>query len=87
MTGEGIAKGIRKMSDKGAGNIDVGPDDWSVAVSTFTNGNAIDLTGTSGALDFDLATEELRGPFGTATIDTSGMAPVFTDEIKVLSAP
>jgi branched-chain amino acid transport system substrate-binding protein len=57
VTGPGIAQGLRKVVG-GSKPVPINASSWSIAKQQFKSGNAIDVEGTSGALDYDLATEE-----------------------------
>ncbi len=56
VTPRGVARGLRRVS---AGTpVDVGELSWEVILEAFRAGQTIDVTGASGALDYDRATEE-----------------------------
>lgn len=56
VTPRGVARGLRRVSD--GTPVDVGELSWGTVVETFRAGGGIDVTGASGALDYDPATEE-----------------------------
>ncbi|MCC6522358.1 MAG: hypothetical protein IT373_06840 [Polyangiaceae bacterium] len=59
--GRKLGEGLGRLS--GGPAIDVGPSGWSSAKAALSAGPlAIDMTGTSGPLDFDPATGEAPGP-------------------------
>lgn len=75
--GRTLAEGLANLS-KGA-VINVGPNDWPAAKTTLTTGaHTIDITGVSGALDFDPKTGEAPAPIEVWTVkkDFSDFATV-----------
>ncbi len=67
ITGLGVARGLRRVADSAwsaaeGEPLPIRPTSWSTVVATFEEGTAIDVDGTSGALDFDPATEETTNP-------------------------
>jgi len=60
ITGPGIGRGLRRLSSGEA--IDIRPSTWEEVLEEFTAGRSIDVTGASGDLDFDPATEETEAP-------------------------
>ncbi len=60
LSGVGIARGLRRVSQGAATNITVSA--WQSVVTAFAKGDSIDLSGASGTLDYDPATEELSDP-------------------------
>ena len=61
ITGVEIAKGLRQISTTNAPSIESGIG-WSEAAAYLSSGQAIDLIGASGKLDYDPDTEELSNP-------------------------
>jgi ABC-type branched-subunit amino acid transport system substrate-binding protein len=57
ITGTHIARGLRKVSD--GEPLEVRPTNWNRVKQLFSSGQAIDVRGASGDLDYDLTTEEL----------------------------
>ena len=58
MTGLGVARGLRQLSDPGGEPIDVGPSDWVALQAQFGEGERVDVRGASGELDYDKDTAE-----------------------------
>jgi len=70
LEGRFIAEGLQKLS---AGNAySVGQSDWPAIRMAFSAGQGINITGASGALDYDPVTEETTAPVIRWTI-VSGM--------------
>ncbi len=70
LSGVGMARGLRRVS---AGDeVPIRASSWSQVINAFGAGEGIDITGASGALDYDPATEETSGPFDIWTVDPSG---------------
>jgi len=57
-----LARGLRRLSS-GIAVSTTNPGSIAAARDEFAAGNGVDVTGASGALDFDPATEELTGSF------------------------
>jgi branched-chain amino acid transport system substrate-binding protein len=67
ITGLGVARGLRQVADPGwesehGDPLPIRPTSWSTVVANFEEQVGIDVDGTSGALDFDPATEETTNP-------------------------
>ncbi len=60
LSGRNIARGLRRVTSGPATNIAVTA--WQSVVGAFSSGSSVDLSGASGSLDYDLATEELAEP-------------------------
>ncbi|MBX3217950.1 MAG: hypothetical protein KF850_38445, partial [Labilithrix sp.] len=60
VTGIGIARGLRKVSASGE-EIPVTPANWARISSALGAGTAVNVSGASGNLDYDPATEETAG--------------------------
>ncbi len=71
-SGEDFARGFRQLSDGAAAEIR--PTTWNTIKASFSAGTSLDVVGTSGALDFDPATEETTAPVEVWTIDADGTA-------------
>jgi ABC-type branched-subunit amino acid transport system substrate-binding protein len=67
----GIRRGLRKIV--GGTHIVIEPGSWSTALEHFAEGDAIDVDGASGALDYDLMTEETTAPIELWSIGAVGM--------------
>lgn len=52
----GVARGLRQVSS--GAELDVGELSWTQVVDAFAAGESVDVSGASGALDYDPATEE-----------------------------
>lgn len=59
ITGTNMAKGLRKLSS-GSTDIELGKVNWVTLRTQLQQGNAVNLRGASGAIDFDGQTEELQ---------------------------
>ena len=60
VTGTGIARGLRSISDGGA-EIAVTPANWETIIDTLGTGGTVNVVGASGRLDYDPSTEETTG--------------------------
>lgn len=58
--GEGMARGLRSISSGTA--TEIRPTRWNDVKASFEAGNGIDVSGASGNLDYDAATEETTAP-------------------------
>ncbi|MBW2257759.1 MAG: ABC transporter substrate-binding protein [Deltaproteobacteria bacterium] len=72
----GIGRGLRRLSS--GAPIDVRPGTWTDVLDEFGDGRGIDLTGASGDLDFDPATEETEGPVDVWEIDADALVTIGT---------
>jgi len=68
--GRGIARGLRHVSLGPAANIE--PDSWTDIITELGAQRGVDVTGASGNLDYDPATEETSGPTDIWKISTDG---------------
>ncbi len=73
ISGLGVAQGLRKVSS-GSG-VDILPASWSTVVDSFRNGQAVNVNGASGILDYDLSTEETSAPIETWRIVANADEP------------
>ena len=67
VTGIGVARGLRQVADPGwlaqhEEALPIRPTSWASVVANFEEQAAIDVDGSSGALDFDPLTEETTNP-------------------------
>ena len=65
VSGQGAADGLLQISKAGvaAGDqVEITPNSWSQVRAAFADGEAINVLGASGELDYDPATEETTGP-------------------------
>jgi branched-chain amino acid transport system substrate-binding protein len=60
VSGPGIARGLRRVT--GGKSVNIQASSWYQIVESFRAGQAVDLRGASGELDFDPATEEITAP-------------------------
>jgi branched-chain amino acid transport system substrate-binding protein len=58
-TFDGLARGLRKLSNIEEDTVDVGFSSWNTIQTKFSSGTAVNIRGASGELDFQPATEEL----------------------------
>jgi branched-chain amino acid transport system substrate-binding protein len=56
LTGTNIARGLRRVSS--GDPVDIRGSSWNAVKGAFANGGSVDVTGASGLLDFDPATDE-----------------------------
>ncbi len=68
VTGTGIAQGLRQLSSGGTA-LPIRPTSWPSVVANFESGTAINVEGSSGALDYDPATEETVSPIDLWQVD------------------
>lgn len=73
VTGLGIAKGLRRVDSAGSA-VAILPTSWKQLSQAFSEGTRTNLTGASGTLDYDAATEETSGPIDIWQIASSGSA-------------
>lgn len=80
ITGTGIARGLRRVSDKTQPEeIDLIRSSWSGVLNKFETGQSIDVRGASSNLDYDPSTEEFvqgTAPIELWRIETSDTDPV-----------
>lgn len=72
VSGLGIARGLRRVSDPIGGILPVRPGSWEVVVEKFQAGTSLDLDGASGPLDFDPVTGETSAAIEVWVIDAAG---------------
>jgi ABC-type branched-subunit amino acid transport system substrate-binding protein len=60
VTGVGIARGLRSISDESA-EVAVSPANWLPVIDALGSNGTVNLVGASGSLDYDLPTEETTG--------------------------
>lgn len=60
VTGVGIARGLRSVSDKSP-EVPVSPANWTRIADALGGGGTVNLVGASGSLDYDPVTEETTG--------------------------
>ncbi len=85
ITGLGVARGLRQVASPAwlethAETLSIRPTSWSSVVANFEEGVAVDVDGTSGALDFDPSTEETTNPIDIWVVapGTTGLTIVCT---------
>lgn len=77
----GLGQGMRRMSDKASGRkIDIRPSSWSNLTGFYADGLGVDITGVSGSLDYDPATEETTAPIEVWVVENGDFAVVETIE-------
>jgi branched-chain amino acid transport system substrate-binding protein len=81
ISGTGIARGLRRVSADGA-EIPVSPASWRQIADTLGSGGAVDVSGASGPLDYDPATEETSGSVEIWRISADGRAIEATTVIQ-----
>lgn len=70
ITGLGIGRGLRQVSS--GTTLDIKPSTWSLARKQFKSGRSIDVTGASGALDYDPTTGETSAPIEIWGVQSDG---------------
>jgi branched-chain amino acid transport system substrate-binding protein len=80
ISGTGIARGLRQISDLGRPEIPVAPGSWKDIVGSLGAGQTVNVVGASGSLDYDPATEETTGLIDIWSIkaDAKSIATVTT---------
>ncbi|HMC69825.1 MAG TPA: ABC transporter substrate-binding protein [Mycobacteriales bacterium] len=82
--GQSIAANLARMSDAAGVSVTVGPNNINSGVTPLQMGGTIDLTGTSGPLDFDENGDVRSAPIEKWSVITTGAMPTFhTDTIVV----
>ncbi len=71
VTGSGIARGLRRIG-RGGEEVLVGPGSWARVRDDVSSDRPVNLTGASGPLDFDTATEETTGAIEIWKISADG---------------
>jgi|GEM_PF-432104 len=85
ITGLNIAKGLRNIS---AGpELDLGPTDWTSIRANFAQGTSVNISGASGALDYDDATGETTAPIIVWVISGPGDSFEDVDCVDYASGP
>lgn len=73
VTGAGIAQGLGKLSQADAGSsVSLEANQFTTLQAAFAQGRAVNVSGASGALDFDPATGVAPGPIDVWTIAPDG---------------
>jgi branched-chain amino acid transport system substrate-binding protein len=83
VTGQGAADGLREISESGvpaSERVEIEPTSWIEVRAAFSGGNAIDVVGASGQLDYDPETEETTGPIEVWWISSDGFETYDTIE-------
>jgi branched-chain amino acid transport system substrate-binding protein len=76
VNGINIARGLRRLSRGTA--LDVGSTSWNMVQQRFADGDSIDVTGSSGPLDFDPDTEETIADIEVWTISGTTIVGAYT---------
>jgi branched-chain amino acid transport system substrate-binding protein len=72
ITGLGAARGLRKLSDSSGPSFDLSQTHWTSIAAQFEEGTAIDVSGASGPLNYDLETGEMSSPIDVWTVECTG---------------
>lgn len=75
MSPRSIATGLRKVTGGGAMVATTTPSSWATVQAEFAAGQAIEVVGASGDLDYDLSTEELSGNFEVWVVVDGDIVP------------
>lgn len=70
VTGEGIARGLRRVSV--GDDVAIQSSSWSSVVASFEAGASVDVTGASGTLDYDTEDWEVSAPITVWTVVSDG---------------
>lgn len=89
ISGLGIARGLRKISDPAGGELPVRPGSWDIVLEKFEAGVSVDLEGASGPLDFDPITGETAVAIEVYVINQAGTGfePVTVCEVDGTCTP
>jgi len=77
VSGTGIARGLRRISDSRGDVIEASPTDWTSAVANFKEGLRVDVAGASGQLDYDPVTGETSAPIDVWIVASDGSGVSF----------
>ena len=78
ITGTGIARGLRSISNGTPNPIPVAPANWESIIDTLGTGGTVNVVGASGNLDYDPTTEETAGLVDIWKISADGKS-IITD--------
>lgn len=80
LTGPDLARGLRRVSD--GAPVAISSTAWAEVTAHFAAGEGVDVSGASGALDYDPATEETTAPIDVWRIDETrtGFETLYTTE-------
>lgn len=73
ITGENIARGLRRVSS--GQRIEIDPGSWDRVLQQFSAGASIDVFGASGSLDYDPKTEETTSDVEIWQVPVDGIRP------------
>lgn len=73
LTGSGVARGLRKLSD-GSAETPVAPSSWAKVADALGGGGSVNLVGASGKLDFNPTDEETTGLVDIWKVSSDGKA-------------
>jgi branched-chain amino acid transport system substrate-binding protein len=82
ITGLGVARGLRMISDPNGPEIRTGRSDWNLLQAQFEQGNTVNVQGASGPLDFDSETGETTSPIDIWTIVVNGNGDLVVSILK-----
>ena len=68
----GTARGLRKLSDSSGPSFDLSQNSWTSIAAQLEEGTAIDVSGASGPLNYDLETGEMSSPIDVWTVECTG---------------
>jgi branched-chain amino acid transport system substrate-binding protein len=77
ISGIGIARGLRDISDPSGSDVDVGPSSWNSLRADFEAGRGVNVRGASGDLDYDPETGETSAPIDFWCVGPSEDSYVF----------
>ena len=73
LSARSIASGLRKVTGGGASVATTTPSSWATVQAEFAAGQAIEVSGASGDLDYDPSTEELSGNFEVWVVESGNI--------------
>ncbi|HEY8073244.1 MAG TPA: hypothetical protein VIF62_04025, partial [Labilithrix sp.] len=85
LSGTPIARGLRHLS--AGADVEVAPANWKQIRDALAGGQSVNLTGASGSLDYDPATEETTGLVDIWKISSDGTQIQTVTTIDPRAAP
>jgi len=93
ITGLGTARGLRQLSDPDYEDPDtgealpLGPTSWNDIATNFAEGNAVDIVGASGSLDYDPISGETAAPINVWTIANGDFVTQYCVDLSPSPSP
>jgi len=76
ITGSNMARGLRHVSS--GQDVELRPSGWASVVQAFRDGNAVNVKGASGDLDFDPVTEETSAGIEVWRVENRSILSIYT---------